>query len=207
MNRSIFMKWGALLCVGALITLTVWAQDKKASGAKPDAKAPPGGDAAMEEMMKKVAPGPEHKVLDNMAGEWNVSAKFWMAPDAEPMDSKGTSTKKWILDGRFIQEDHSSEFMGMKFKGLGITGYDKMKQKYTAFWVDSMGTGMMMSEGDAAGNVITYKGTMDDPMTGKRNKPMKSILTIVNKDKHVLEMHDLSLGEKSKMGEITYTRK
>ena len=99
--------------------------------------------------------------------------------------------------------------MAMPFQGLGLTGYDKMKQKYVGVWIDSMVTAMATSEGsaDVEGKVLTMSGTMDDPMTGEKNKPIKYVMRIAGQDKHVMEMHDLSLGEKSKMGEITYTRK
>jgi hypothetical protein len=48
---------------------------------------------------------------------------------------------------------------------------------------------------------------MDDPMTGEKNKAMRVITRIVSADKHTFEMHDPSLGEKSKVMEITYVRK
>ena len=188
-----------LLCLSA-----VAADDKK-----PDAAA----DAQSEEMKKMAeltGPGPEHKVLDVLAGTWMVTTKFWMAgADAPPMETKGTSVKKWILGGRFIQEDFDGDMMGMKFTGLGMTGYDKMKKKYVGTWMDSMGTGIASNEGDADAEkkVLTLKGVMDDAMTGERNKPVKYVLHITGKDKHSLEIHDLTLGDKSKIGEITYVRK
>ena len=68
---------------------------------------------------------------------------------------------------------------------------------------------MFTSEGtaDAAGKMFTFHGKMDDPMTGQKDKPMKMILRAVNANKRVFEMHDLSKGEKSLCGEMTYTRK
>ena len=202
----------ALVFVGALIIKPALAQDKTAAT---ETKTSKGKDAAapnVEEMMKKMAelgsPGPAHKALGALAGEWTVEARFWMG-GPEPTESKGTATKRWILGGRFLQEEYKGEFMAQPFQGMGLTGYDKMKQKYVGLWIDSMGTSMSVSEGtaDADGKILTMNGTMDDPMTGQKNKPVKYLLRIVSQDKHIMEMHDLSLGEKSKMGEITYVRK
>jgi len=90
-----------------------------------------------------------------------------------------------------------------------VAGYDNFKKKYVSFWIDDAGTGMFSSEGtaDAAGKMFTFHGKMDDPMTGEKDKPIKMILRTVNANKRVFEMHDLSKGEKSLFGEMTYTRK
>ena len=116
---------------------------------------------------------------------------------------------RWILGGRFLQEDFTGEFMDKPFHGIGLTGYDNMKKKYVGSWVDDMSTGMFVTEGeaDAAGKVFTFRGNMDDPMTGQKNKPYQFVVRIIDPDKHVFEIHDLTRGEKSKTMEMTYTRK
>ncbi len=194
-----------VIAVNLLLLPSTRADDasaKPAAGAVPD----------MAEMMKKwaemAAPGPAHKKLDAVVGEWEVESKFWMAgPDAPPTVSKGKSTKRWILGGRFVQEEHKGEMMGNPFEGMGFTGYDKMKQKYVGAWMDTSGSCLSTSEGTAEGDVITLNGVMDEPMTGERNKPVKYILRLAGPGKHILEIHDVALGEKSRVGEITYTRK
>jgi hypothetical protein len=207
------MKLAALMLSTALIVTTAplnsaTAQDKSA-GKKSEQ---PGG-ADMAEMMKKweavAAPGPAHKLLEPLVGEWNVAVKMWMAPGAPPMESKGTTRTHWIMGGRFLQDDYSGEFMGKPMKGLGISGYDNLKKKYTSFWIDEGGTGMYTSEGTASadGKMFTYHGKMDDPMTGEKDKPMKFVVRILSSDKHVFEMHDETKGEKSLCGELTYTKK
>jgi hypothetical protein len=211
MNIRILRKLSAFAVIGVLTCGNVSAQDRSdkkdaAKGATPD----------MAEMMKKweaaATPGPEHKALEPLVGEWSLQTKFWMAgPDAPPTESKGTSKTRWILGNRFVQEEVDSEMNGMPFQGVGITGYDNMKKKYVGAWVDNMGTMLSTTEGtvDADHKVITSTGKMDDPMTGQKDKTVKYILRIISKDKHILEMYDLSLGEgdKGKMGEIVYSRK
>jgi len=168
----------------------------------------------MEAMMKKMeelaAPGPEHKLLASMAGQWDAEARCFMGgPEAPPTVSKGTAKSTMILGGRYLQEEFQGDMMGKKFTGLGLTGYDKFNKKFVNVWIDDMGTGFFTSEGtaDESGKVLTFSGKMDDPMTGEKAKPMRLVTRIVSPDKRVFEMHDLAQGEKSKVMEITYTRK
>jgi hypothetical protein len=75
--------------------------------------------------------------------------------------------------------------------------------------MDDMGTGIFISEGsaDAERKDFAFLGKMDEPMTGEKDKPAKDAVQILSPDKHHFEMHDLTLGEKSKVLEVTYTRK
>jgi uncharacterized protein DUF1579 len=202
-RESIYM---TLVAAGALFAWSAMSEDKPAGSKAKDAGLSP------EEMMKKAEaagqPGPAHKALDALVGDWNVDARCWMAPDGPPTENKGTAKVRWILGNRFVQEDFSGEFMGKPFHGIALTGYDNMKKKYVGSWVDDMGTGMFISEGtaDTDGKGFTFQGKMDDPMTGQMNKPIKFVIRILDPDKHTFEMHDLTLGEKTKTMEMTYTR-
>jgi hypothetical protein len=212
MKNSLFLVRGSMLkfavaavATGLLISPAQADDKKEGAGA---------GTPDMEQMMKKMeelaTPGPEHKKLAAMVGQWDAEARCHMAgPDAPPTVSKGTCTTTMILGGRFLQEEFQGDMMGKKFTGIGLTGYDKFNKKYVSLWIDDMGTGMFTSEGtaDESGKVLTFTGKMDDPMTGEKAKPMKLISRMVSNDKRVFEMHDLSLGEKSKIMDITYTRK
>ena len=169
--------------------------------------------AKMAEAMKKVeaagAPGPAHKALEPLIGEWNAEVKSWMAPDAPPTVSKGTSKAEWAMEGRFVREEFQGEVMGKPFHGMSLSGYDNIKQKYNSLWVDDMSTAIFTSEGTSENDskVITFNSKMDCPMTGEKDMPVKQVIRILNSDKHVFEMHDPRKGEKSKTMEITYTRK
>lgn len=199
-----------LLSAGLLLTpLPLLAADDQ-----PAAKTPPAAPPNMEEMMKKwqayATPGPGHKTLEPLLGEWEVESHFWMAgPDGPMTTSKGTAKVRWVLDGRYLQEEFSGQMMERPFQGIGITAYDNFKKKYLSTWMDTMGTGIFSSEGsaDASGKTLTFTGKMDDPTTGAKDKPTKYIIHILSPDKHTFEMHDLTLGEKSKVFEMTYTRK
>jgi len=190
----------ALAIAGALVAGSAIAGDPKM-------------DPQMAEMMKKAeaagTPGAAHKALEPLIGEWTAQVTCYSAPDAPAGVTQGTAKASWIMNGRFVQEEFTGEFMGKPFRGISLTGYDNMKQKYTTVWVDDMSTAMMKSEGEAkdGGRTITFEGRYDCAMTGRKDLPMKQVIRMISRDKHIFEMHDLSKGEHSKMMEITYTRK
>lgn len=204
--KMIRSTYPALLIAGIFVATLTLAddKDKPASAKKLDPK--------QEELLKKVevlgTPGAGHKALEPFVGNWSAEIKCWMAPDETPVVTKGTAKSNWIMNGRFVREEFEGEFMGKPFRGLSITGYDNVKQRFNNVWIDDMHTAIFTTEGEAGSDdkVITLDGKYDCPITGQKDKPMKQVLRLVNRDKHVFEMHDPSLGQKSKTMEITYTR-
>jgi hypothetical protein len=205
-------------------------QEKEQKGEQKGAKAEDKGAGAkgpspqeMAEMMKKCMamgmPGDHHKLLEHFVGTWDLSLKSWMGgPDSPATESKGTAESKWVLDGRYVEENVKSEMSmpdetgamkKMAFVGRGVTGYDNFKQKYVSTWMDNMSTQVMLSKGDAdpAGKVFTFYAEVDEPMEGKQEQMLKTVIRVIDKDKHVFEMYNLSAGDNFKVMEITYTRK
>jgi hypothetical protein len=169
----------------------------------------------MDEMMKKwqesMSPGAPHKVLEDMVGEWDVETRTWMnGPTAPPTVARGTATMTMTLGGRFLHQEMSGEMMGMPFQGIGYTGYDNFKKVYAGFWIDNSSTAIFTMQGQANedNTIFTMEGKMDDPVTGEKDKPVRYITRVENKDKHVFEIHDLGIpGGVTKVVELVYTRK
>jgi hypothetical protein len=194
-----------ILAATVLVALTAtlaFADDPKPKSAAQQ-------QAEMDAMMKAATPGDAHKKLSPMAGSWTADVKMWMAPGAPPAAGSGAAENSWALDGRWLEQRFTGNFMGMPFTGVGYTGYDNIKKKYVGTWMDTMTTSMMISDGkaDADGKSITFSSTMDDPMTGKTS-PVKEKVTVVDADHHTLEMWGAGPdGKMFKMMEINYTRK
>jgi hypothetical protein len=199
----------ALVIATAFLTTKVVSDDKN----PPKGKGPvmtPEQQKMMEACTKAGTPGAEHKRLGSMAGNWNTTAKFWMDPSAPASESKGTTTFKSILGGRWITQEHESNMPEMgPFSGFGLEGYDNVSKKYISIWTDSMGTGAMISEGtpDASGKIITYISQFNDPVTAKA-KTVRSVSRFLSESAHVFEMYDNAPdGKEYKNLEVTYTRK
>ena len=161
-----------------------------------------------DEMPEMETPGEHHKHLEMMAGEWDSEIKFLMDPE-NPMEWKGTESAKIKMGGFWLISKSEGDFMGQKFEGLGMTGYDQHKKKYVGTWADSMGSYMMISEGSCSkdGKVNTMIGTVYDPMQ-KKNVTWKQVTKIVDKNKKTFKMYTVGKDKKETLAmEATLTRK
>jgi len=73
------------------------------------------------------------------------------------MESKGVETAAMGLGGFWLTYEYKGEMMGAPYIGHGTLGYDQQKQKYVGTWIDSMKSGLFLSEGtsDEHGKVFT----------------------------------------------------
>ena len=169
-------------------------------------------DTDQQEMMKKVeaagAPGPAHKALQALVGNWKAEVKCWMDPAGSPEVTQGTAKASMTFNGRFLEEEFHGQMMGRPFSGRTLLGFDNTKQTFNSVWVSDTQTSMFTSEGrgDSGNRVITLEGRATCAATGQKDIPMKTVLRVVSPDKHVLEMFAASKGENAKTMEITYTR-
>ena len=189
---------------GLCLVLTVsvaMAKDKK-----PEKQMDP---QTMMEMYQKLAtPGEPHKLFASLAGSWTTKTKEWMEPGKPPTESTGTAEMKILLDGRFLQQEFTSQMMGQPFSGIGIDGYDNLRKKYVTTWIDTMGTGIFQMEGTASadGKTITLKGRHDEPGGGQMTH--RAVWKIVDSNAQSFDMYGTHKhGKEMKMLEIAYTRK
>lgn len=167
----------------------------------------PEEQAAMEAWQKAATPGPQHAHLASAQGRYVLTVKSWQSPDAPPSEDTGEATRRMALDGRVMIEEVQATMMGQPFTGMGLTGYDNVSGKYWSTWNDSMGTGLMVAEGDCDDQgTCTFTGSWNDPVTGgKVTARMTSRWT--GPDTEVFEMHGPGPdGQEMKMMEMTYQR-
>lgn len=163
------------------------------------------------EMMKQwqaaMTPNENHAWLADFEGEWTYVNKAWMDPSSnEPQVSEGKSTKKMVMGGRFLTEDHTGTSFEMPFEGHNTTAYDNVTKMFRTHWYDNFGTGFMIGEGQKDGNVLDIKAEYPN-LDGKNTDRFRMVTEVVNKNKHVFTMYDYSTGEERRFMEITYTRK
>jgi hypothetical protein len=185
----------------ALLATCAWAQEG-------EPQLTPEQQAEMEAYMKAGTPGAPHQAMASTAGSYDLKIKSWHEPGEPPMEDVGTATRKMMLDGRVLVEDLTSSMMGMPFTGHGLAGYDNVTGKYWHTWMDSMSTGVMVSEGSCdAKQACKYTGGWHDPVTKSFVKVrMESRWT--SPTTQIFEMHGPGKdGKEMKMMEITYTKK
>lgn len=165
--------------------------------------------AMMAAWEKAITPNENHKLLDYMVGTWDTTIRFWMEPGGKPEVSSGTSTMKWILGNRWVEQRFKGTAMGQPFEGIGYSGYDNLRKEYVGTWMDSMSTGVMTSSGKTTdgGKTWLFTGEMSDPMSGKSSK-IEERAWVKDADNHGFEMWGPGPdGKVFKTMEIIYTRK
>jgi hypothetical protein len=213
MNRNKYLRYVAVAALSAALALPLMADDKKE--AKATDKQPSESDM-MAMMMEMAKPGENHKMLEGTVGSWSYTVKWWMSPDAPPMESTGTSVGRSVMGGRYVITDHTGKMqmpgsdgkmMDTEFKGMAVEGYDNSKKKFVSSWIDNMGTGIMNMEGtyDPGMKMLTYVGEYE-PMPGMKIK-MRETIKVTDKDHRTFEFYEDRGGKEVKTMEMTYTRK
>lgn len=163
-------------------------------------------DAQMDAYMAAAAPGPEHARLAAHAGEYEVKVEFWMG-GPEPQLGAASARREMILGGRYLVEHYESEFFGEPFRGMGIFAYDNVTGKYVSTWIDTLGTGILVLEGDYddQGRLV-MSGPYVDPASGEE-KTMKGVTTY-HDGGEVWEAWDVAPdGTQGRVMRLTYSRK
>ena len=190
-----------LAAVVVLLVLPVAAgEEGEAAGLSPE---------MMEAWNKVKTPNEHHQHLAKLAGKWTSQGKFWMTPEAPVMEASGTASNEMIMGGRFLQSSFDGDFMGERFLGMGIDGYDNALNKHIGMWIDSAGTMMMQFIGECSENGKILETTTEflDPMSGQMKK-MKGMVTVIDADTYTYESWNQGEdGEFFRSMEITYKRK
>jgi len=218
MCRSKYLQGIAALALSAAMSMPLIAQESGAKKQDKPAAGQPNESEMMAMMMELAKPGENHKVLARGVGTWTYAVKMWMNPDpnAAPMESSGTTVAREVLGGRYIITEHTGKMqmpgadgkmMDIEFKGMSTEGYDNVKKKFVATWIDNMGTGIASLEGtyDAGTKSLTYMAELE-MMPGMKTK-VREVIKIKDNDHRVMEWYEDRGGTEVKTMEITYTRK
>ncbi|MBK8096510.1 MAG: DUF1579 domain-containing protein [Planctomycetes bacterium] len=163
-----------------------------------EGKEPPAGQQG--EMPK---PGKEHQRLAAMVGTWDATMEMAGMPA-----SKGVSTITMTLGGFWLVDQFVADIGGMPFEGRGTTGYDPIKGKHVATWVDCWSSGLTVTEGsyDEKTKTLTMTGDGYDQM-GQKVK-VKHVTTHKDANTNVFEMFQTGAdGKEVKLMTVTYVRR
>jgi hypothetical protein len=166
----------------------------------------PAAQALEQQWAEFARVGEEHKQLARLAGQWKVEIKSFFPNPEKPEVSEGTATFRRLLEGRYVQQNFQGEVGGQTFRGIGISGYDNAKKKYVGAWIDTMGTGIMNTEGeyDVAKHELVETGVSSTPAGDEK---FKLVSRYLDNDKFTFTMYMLDAnGQETKMMEMAYTR-
>ena len=163
--RNVLMAALAVVVLETLLTFPAAAADK-AGRSDPAAE--------MAKMAALGQPGKNHQLLAQLVGSWDSKVTFWMAPGAPPVVSAGTAVRKPVMDGRYFIMDTNAKMQmpgpdgkmtSMDYQGTEIDGYDNAKGKFFSTWIDSMGTGLLISEGSYDSAILDNYLALGDNLT------------------------------------------
>jgi hypothetical protein len=166
----------------------------------------PEQQAMMDAMMKAATPGAEHAWLASLAGSWTFTGTSWMEPGGPGETFTGTAERTMIFGGRVLVEKVTSEFGGMPFEGMGMTGYDNVTQSWWGTWNDNMSTGMAISKGSCSAGKCEFTMTMPDAVTGKMSTGRVVAEHMADHEAHVMYAPGPD-GKEFKVMEFHYSRK
>lgn len=167
----------------------------------------------MEAWMKLQAPGEQHKMLAESAGDWTIEGKMFHMEGEKvvEMDAKGKSTMK-MLWGRYLEEDMSIEcpMAKMTMNMKGFIGYDNSAKEYQTMYIGDMGTEMRVYKGvlDEKTGSMTFSAEWVEKGMGNMKRKSRVVSTPKSKDENTLVIYE-TMGEmpEFKMMEMTYKRK
>ena len=197
MNKSNLLKLFSLIILLNLTFIKMEAQDDQSMDS-PEMKA----------FMEYIAPGEMHKFLEKFAGDWEITAQFWMTPDSPSENSKGTANNKMLMDGRYLQLDQVGKSESNEFHGMGVIGYDNAEKKFQSTWIDNFGTVIFYQKGDynKTDKSIEFAGEFTDFMTGKPIKA-RTVYTYINDNHWTCDMYNIFEGKEFKSMHTDFIRK
>lgn len=194
----------ALLVFGALFLTSCAAREPRSERPAPQSAMP-----SPEEMARLSTPSEHHHKLAPLIGTWKHTVHWWMDPHGAPQVMKGTNVNRWILGKRFVMQEVKSADKKRPFEGIGLTGYDNVRERYTGVWMDTMGTGMMSATGiySPTENAIKEHGTFSCPISGDKTQEFRADWKIIDDDHYRYEMFiNDTHGKEFKMMHIDYER-
>lgn len=169
------------------------------------------GKPAKQSLREKLnSPGPKHERLDPLVGDWTLSIREWKSPEDEAVELNGTASRRWILDGRFLEERaEQATQQGVPRRSTRYIGYDRGSELYELVWMTNEATAIFRERGryDPDTNVFVTTGERISPVSGIVYLT-SSELKIESPDRHRLSVFVTGTrGVRWKELEIIYTRK
>jgi hypothetical protein len=148
-------------------------------------------------MLAGMQPGPEHRVLSGLEGQWTFDVTYNMGgPQAKPMTAKGTAINRLILGGRFLISEGMSDSPagaepgGARVETVTIYGFDRRTKEYTTIALDTMGTYWVTAAGvmkpDKA--IVMTGETLDDHAGSKQMRKYDMVLKVIDTDTYLTQI-------------------
>ena len=144
-----------------------------------------------EEVARAARPGPRHRDLAALEGEWEWETRIWASPDSgEPGVSRGMAESRMVVDGRFlVVEGRRLEGTSGPRLSLTVVGFDRRYREFTLMTMDTWGTYWVTARGpwDQERGAAVLSGTDRDPILGHTQR-FDFVLRFPDPDRWTLEI-------------------
>jgi len=149
-------------------------------------------------------------VMPRLVGAWRVEMTNYLAGGSRERPTTSTDLvcrRQWIAERHYLQDVTEGTFGGSPYYRQGLLGYSNMDQRYEWVTVDNAHSGMMVYFGRAGAGprsplvltgIFTDQGWLGDKVAGKPVS-MRTVITIENNDRHVLELYFKPPGGREKL--------
>ena len=117
-------------------------------------------------------PGPEHKRLERMVGQWNYQGEAKASPLGPAGKITGSETCEWFAGNFGIVCRSKGTGPKGAMTAMNVMSYDPAQKTYTYYTISSQGDNFFI-RGQVNGNVWTWEDTMQAD-----GKPMKVRATV-----------------------------
>ena len=146
-------------------------------------------DAQVAELEKASRPGPSHRELAPLIGDWDVRLCD-VAPDASETEvASGSASIREEFAGRYLRWDTTMRFGERSHATTGFLGYDLGAREYESMMITDVGTGMSVAHGTGqlARSGIRFTLEIIDRDNGSRAR-MSSVLRSMDADHFVQDL-------------------
>ncbi len=112
------------------------------AGAEQQQMPPMGKPAEMDKLLKLV-------------GTWTSELHSRMDTTSAYTTAPCTMVYESLLDGCALMTTVNTTFIGIPYKGVAVTTYDREKKKWTQSWTDNLSAAQVLAEGTWQGDTLT----------------------------------------------------
>lgn len=162
--------------------------------------------AFAQEGMPPMGRPAEMDKVEFLLGDWDVTMKMRMSPEAPWVESKGTATTETILDGCVQRMTFEGDVMGMPLVGMDHLSFNRETGQFESFWVDNMSASFSKMSGSLEGDSMVMTGKT---MRMGQEMHMRTVSEKVSDDVFEWTMEDSFDGGETwnESMIMTYTRK
>ena len=125
----------------------------------------------MAALEQKGQPAPEHRRLEALVGDFDLTVSMMMGPGVPPVTARSSVRGEWVLGGRFVRiTSEAVEDETLKMSSISYVGYDKRKNKYFWWGIDTTDTYSVFAEGvydEATRSIVLYGVNFEPEMGGE----------------------------------------